>query len=51
MQTDGLVALEENRISITEQGRPFLRNVCMVFDQYLNPPEAAANTPRYSAVI
>ncbi len=51
MQADGLVALDENRISITEQGRPFLRNVCMVFDQYLNPPEAAANTPRYSAVI
>ncbi len=51
MQADGLVALGDDRISITEQGRPFLRNVCMVFDQYLNPTEPAANTPRYSAVI
>ena len=51
MQADGLLALENDRISITEQGRPFLRNVCMVFDQYLNPPESAANSPRYSAVI
>ncbi len=51
MQADGLVTLAEDRISITERGRPFLRNVCMVFDQYLNPTEAGASTPRYSAVI
>ncbi len=51
MEADGLLSLEEGAIRVTEQGRPFLRNVCMVFDQYLNPPDAAANAPRYSAVI
>ena len=29
---DGLVTIEGRRISITEAGRPFLRNACMAFD-------------------
>lgn len=35
MQNDDLVEIEPNRLVITEKGRPFLRNVCMCFDEYL----------------
>ena len=36
MANDGLVRLEESTVSVTERGRPFLRNICMVFDAYLD---------------
>ena len=36
MIEDGLVLIEENKISITEKGIPFVRNCCMAFDQDLN---------------
>ena len=36
MVEDGLVLIEENKISITEIGIPFVRNCCMAFDQDLN---------------
>lgn len=32
MLNDGLATLEKNRLSITEAGRPFLRNACALFD-------------------
>lgn len=32
---DGLVKIIGNRLSLTEQGKPFLRNVCVVFDKRL----------------
>ncbi len=35
MLRDGLVRLEQNTLSITELGRPFLRNACVVLDQRL----------------
>jgi len=35
METDGLVLLNENRIVITEKGKPFVRNICMAFDLLL----------------
>ena len=35
LEADGLVQLNENRIEITEAGRPFIRNVCMAFDLLL----------------
>jgi len=32
---DGLVSLDGPRIQVTDNGRPFVRNVCAVFDTYL----------------
>ncbi|MEM0954009.1 MAG: oxygen-independent coproporphyrinogen III oxidase [Pseudomonadota bacterium] len=51
MADDGLIELDTGAIRVTERGRPFLRNICMVFDQYLAPQGEAANSPRYSAVV
>ncbi len=46
---DSLVALEFNNISITPLGKPFLRNVCMAFDDrlWLKQPQ----TQLFSAAI
>lgn len=32
MKEDGLVNIQENTISVTEKGKPFVRNICMAFD-------------------
>ena len=32
MELDGLVNTNNNKLSVTEAGRPFIRNVCMAFD-------------------
>ena len=32
MENDGLIQIEENRILVTEAGKPFVRNICMAFD-------------------
>lgn len=35
MEVDGLVHIKNNQITITEKGKPFVRNVCMAFDLLL----------------
>lgn len=35
LHQDGLIHLSGNRMSVTELGKSFLRNICMVFDQRL----------------
>jgi len=35
MQQDGLLELQENKIIVTENGKPFVRNICMAFDLHL----------------
>lgn len=35
MREDGLVEIDGNRITITEEGRPLMRSVCAAFDRYL----------------
>ncbi len=45
---DGLVELREDSLSVTDLGRFFVRNVAMVFDQYMRGGEGE---PRYSKVI
>jgi oxygen-independent coproporphyrinogen-3 oxidase len=37
MVEDGLVELKENDLYVTPKGRLLIRNVCMLFDAYLNP--------------
>ncbi|MEZ4872668.1 MAG: oxygen-independent coproporphyrinogen III oxidase [Bdellovibrionales bacterium] len=41
--SDGLVELKLNELSITERGRPFIRNICASLDEYLNQ-EQIVNT-------
>lgn len=36
MQQDGLLSIDEGKIVVLPAGRPFLRNICMPFDAYLN---------------
>ncbi|MEZ5596726.1 MAG: oxygen-independent coproporphyrinogen III oxidase [Pseudomonadales bacterium] len=48
MRADALLAIDADGIRVTEQGRLLIRNICMVFDRYLNP---AAQTSRFSKAI
>lgn len=46
MQTDGLLFLEESGVRVTDVGRLLIRNICMIFDVYLE-----GSTQRFSRVI
>jgi len=35
MRNDGLIELDRSQLNVTTMGRPFLRNICMAFDNYL----------------
>lgn len=35
MEADGLISIEKDKLTIKEEGRPFVRNVCMAFDLLL----------------
>ena len=47
-ETDGLVVIDDTRITVTESGRPFVRNVAAVFDTYLAMP---SEKPRHAAAV
>jgi oxygen-independent coproporphyrinogen-3 oxidase len=47
---DGLVRLSRNRCVVTDEGRPFLRNICMAFDARL-ASRAPAATQLFSRTI
>ena len=32
MEKDGLLEFGKNNLTVTEKGRPFVRNICMAFD-------------------
>ena len=36
MENDGLLKISSNSITVTEKGKPFVRNICMAFDLRLN---------------
>lgn len=36
LEHDGLVVVSDTKIRVTEQGRPFVRNICMAFDVLLH---------------
>lgn len=46
---DGLIDLDEDGLQVTPVGRLLLRNVAMVFDQYLQ--QSASEPKRFSQVI
>lgn len=43
LEQDGLIHLEAGRVVVLEEGKPFVRNICMAFDEYLwrNSPDTA----------
>ncbi|KAF2508557.1 oxygen-independent coproporphyrinogen III oxidase [Flavobacterium zhairuonense] len=43
IENDKLIVIEENRIKITEAGRPFVRNICMAFDLHLKRKSPETN--------
>jgi oxygen-independent coproporphyrinogen-3 oxidase len=47
MAEDGLISLDNERISVLPAGRLLVRSVCMVFDAYLQQH----NHQRFSRVI
>jgi oxygen-independent coproporphyrinogen-3 oxidase len=48
MQDDGLLAVDGGHIEVLPPGRLLIRNICMVFDRYL---DSDAQTTRFSKVI
>lgn len=47
MKSDGLISINKNNIRVLPVGRLLIRNICMVFDKYLN----FKNTTHFSLVI
>ncbi|MRX70185.1 oxygen-independent coproporphyrinogen-3 oxidase [Flavobacterium resistens] len=43
IENDELIVIEENKIKITEAGRPFVRNICMAFDLHLKRKSPETN--------
>jgi oxygen-independent coproporphyrinogen-3 oxidase len=51
MVRDGLLEVTGQELVVTRRGRPFLRNICMPFDAYLNAHRGDEPPPRFSATI
>lgn len=52
LEQEGLLKIEQDWLTVTLKGRLLIRNICMVFDRYLNAPRPAAAHPlRYSKTI
>lgn len=52
LQEDGLLSVEEEWISVSLKGRLLIRNICMVFDRYLNTKKDQQPQPlHYSKTI
>lgn len=46
LRRDGLVEFSSSHCKVTDEGRPFLRNICMVFDAHLARDSAAKQFSR-----
>ena len=51
MMRDGLLEISEKAIRVTASGRPFLRNICMPFDAYLDIHRGDSPQPKFSATV
>lgn len=49
MENDGLLILQHNAITVTEKGKPFVRNICMAFDLRLR--RKAPQTQLFSMTV
>ncbi|HEX7650579.1 MAG TPA: oxygen-independent coproporphyrinogen III oxidase [Noviherbaspirillum sp.] len=51
-EQDGLLHMDKDWITVTPKGRLLIRNICMVFDRYLNSPqEIKLDRLKYSKTI
>ena len=51
-EDDGLVSIDKDWITVSPKGRLLIRNICMVFDRYLNTPqEIKLDRLKYSKTI
>lgn len=48
MLDDGLITMDKQSITVTPKGRLLIRNICMVFDRYIDP---RVQTERFSKLI
>lgn len=51
MEQDGLITLNGSSLEVTDSGRPFIRNICMVFDQYLPDINTDSGKLRFSSTL
>ena len=51
MVSDGLLSINDKEIDVKHRGRPFLRNICMPFDAYLEAHRGDQPPPKFSATI
>ena len=52
LEQDGLLKLDHEWLTVTPKGRLLIRNICMVFDRYLNSPqEVKLERMKYSKTI
>jgi oxygen-independent coproporphyrinogen III oxidase len=51
MEAEGLIFWRNDKLRITEHGRVVLRNICMVFDAYIEQKNASDEPIRYSNVL
>ncbi len=51
MERDGLLRIGDDEIQVLHRGRPFLRNICMPFDAYLDPRAETPSDARFSATV
>ncbi|WP_292933539.1 oxygen-independent coproporphyrinogen III oxidase [Noviherbaspirillum sp.] len=52
LEADGLLSIDAEWLTVTPKGRLLIRNICMVFDRYLNTKqEAKVERLRYSKTI
>ena len=51
MEEEGLVLWRDSTVYVTEHGRVVLRNICMVFDKYLEQQQTVKAPVRYSSVL
>jgi oxygen-independent coproporphyrinogen-3 oxidase len=47
---DGLLDYDETTLWVRPEGRPFVRNICMVFDRYL-ATQSSPSTPLFSSTV
>jgi oxygen-independent coproporphyrinogen III oxidase len=51
MEKDGLITLNGNKLQVTNTGKPFIRNICSVFDTYFNTEHSSGEKPVFSKSV
>lgn len=51
MEQQGLLEIGAEEVQVSDRGRPFLRNICMQFDAYLESPCGDQAPPRFSTTL